>query len=172
MKNKIAATTVAHLPIEQAWEKLSDLSKAHYYVPDLTASDITTEETTGVGASRIVRSSRPPMIETVIEWNEGEGFLLRLHHDKGEGMPPLFSKATFRYSLSKESDSTTRLTNTLSYDMKYGPFGLLLGKLIEGTMHKMQKQVTVGQRLYYETGEKVKLEDVKAVIAAERNTKN
>ena len=56
--------------------------------------------------------------------------------------------------------------------MKYGPFGLLLGKLIEGTMHKMQKQVTVGQRLYYETGEKVKLEDVKAVIAAERNTKN
>ncbi len=169
MKHQISASTVANLTIENAWEKLSDLSKAHYYVPDLTACDITTEQLTGVGTSRIVRSSRPPMIETVVEWNEGEGFLLRLHHDKGDGMPPLFSRATFRYAISKESESSTRLTNTLSYDMKWGPVGSLLGALINKTMHKMQQQVTYGQRLYYETGEKVNLEQVIALIKSEHS---
>jgi hypothetical protein len=168
MKNQITASTIANLPIEEAWVKLSDLGKAHYYVPDLTACEITTDQHIGVGASRIVRSSRPPMIETVVEWNEGEGFLLRLHHDKGDGMPPLFSRATFRYSLNKESATTTRLTNTLSYDMKWGIIGNLLGAMIQKTMQKMQKQVTYGQRLYYETGEKVELEKIINLIRSER----
>jgi hypothetical protein len=43
MKNQISASTIANLPIDEAWVKLSDLGKAHYYVPDLTASQITTE---------------------------------------------------------------------------------------------------------------------------------
>ncbi len=168
MKNHISATTVANLSVEEAWQRLSDLSKAHFYVPDLTACDLTTEQTTGVGASRIVRSSRPPMIETVVEWNEGAGFLLRLHHDKGDGMPPLFSSATFRYHIERESDARTRLTNTLSYDMKWGPVGSLLGAMIKGTMQKMQQQVTVGQRLYYETGNKVTQQQVIDLIKSEQ----
>lgn len=163
-KNQITATTVANISIEDAWTKLSDLSIAHFYVPDLTACDITTEQTTGVGASRIVKSNRPPMIETVVEWNEGAGFLLRLHHDKGDGMPPLFSNATFRYAINEESATTTRLTNTLSYNLKFGIFGSMLGAMIKKTMQRMQEQVTVGQRLYYETGKKVALDDVIKVI--------
>ena len=45
------------------WAKLSDLSVAHYYVPGLTGTEITTELTQGVGASRKVLSKRPPMDE-------------------------------------------------------------------------------------------------------------
>jgi hypothetical protein len=171
MKNQISASTIANLPIDEAWVKLSDLGKAHYYVPDLTASEITTEKITGIGASRIVRSSRPPMIETVVEWNEGEGLLLWLHHDQGDGIPPLLSQATFRYSLTKESATTTRLTNTLSYDMKWGIIGNLFGSLARKPMLKMQKQVTYGQRLYYETGEKVELEQINNLIRSERRLK-
>ena len=167
--HKVSATTVANIDIENAWQKLSDLSKAHFYVPDLTDTTITTQQSTGVGTSRIVYSQRPPLIETVIEWNEGTGFALRLHHqDKQgndiDGVPPMFAQAKFNYSISAESDSTTRLTNSMEFDMKWGIVGGALAKLITKPMQQMQEQIVVGQRLFYETGAKPSKEDVITLI--------
>ena len=166
--HKVSATTVANIDIASAWEKLSDLSQAHLYVPDLTGTEITTDAKVGVGASRRVYSQRPPLIETVIEWNEGSGFVLRLHNDKGDGVPPMFSRATFEYRISAESDSTTRLSNSMEFDMKWGAFGNVMAKLITKPMQQMQAQIVYGQRLYYETGEKAQKEQVVALIKAEK----
>lgn len=160
----ITATAVADISIEEAWGKLSDLELAHFYVPDLTSTEITTDLKQGVGASRRVYSNRPTIIETVIEWNEGQGFLLNLQHDKGDGVPPLFSKGNFRYTLTKESDSSTRLTNTLSIEMKWSLFGKLLSKLIIPTLDKMQNQIVVGQKLFYETSEKANRQQVIEIL--------
>jgi hypothetical protein len=167
--HKVSATTVVNINIDDAWEKLSDLSKAHFYVPDLTDTKITTEQNTGVGTSRIVYSQRPPLTETVLEWNEGSGFVLRLHHqdkngDDAEGVPPMFSRAKFSYSISAESDTSTRLTNSMEFDMKWGAIGSVLAKLITKPMQQMQEQIIVGQRLYYETGLKAEKADVIALI--------
>lgn len=162
--HKVTATTVANVDIQTAWQKLSDLSKAHLYVPDLTRTEITTELKQGVGTSRRVHSIRPTIIETVVEWNEGTGFKLKLHNDAGDGVPPLFSRASFTYTISKESDKQTRLTNSMEFQMKWGMLGNLLAKLITKPMQAMQEQIVVGQRLYYETGEKAVKEQVIEIL--------
>lgn len=150
----IQASAVADLAIDQAWEKMRDLEKAHMYVPDLTNTEITTEQREGVGTSRRVYSHRPTLIETVTHWDQGHGFKLRIQHDNGEGVPPLFASGTFEYRLDPVSDTQTRLTNTMEMKMKWGLLGGLLAKLLRAPMQKMHQQIVVGQKLYYETGEK------------------
>ena len=161
MQYQVQASTIIQQPMNQVWDKLRDLSKAHFYVPNLDSCEIITEQTSGVGASRIVRGT---LQETVTQWHEGSGFVLRLHTRKGDGVPPLMSQATFEYHLSADNDHATRLTNTLSYTMKFGIFGRFLNLLIRPTMRTMQKQITLAQRLYYETGEKVSAAQIKALM--------
>jgi len=161
---QVTATIVADIPIESAWEKLSNLELAHYYVPDLTDTKITTDLKQGVGTSRRVSSNRPTIIETVVEWDEGQGFVLALSHDKGDGIPPMFRSAQFQYRIETESATQTRLTNTLSFEMKWGAVGNLLGSLLMGPMQKMQTQITTGQKLFYETGEKANRAQVNKLI--------
>lgn len=162
--HKVVASAVVDIPIDQAWAKLSDLSKAHYYVPDLTGTEFITEQKQGVGASRYVYSNRAPLIETVTQWNEGQGFSLRLHHDKGDGVPPMFSRARFHYSLEPISDSQTKLINSMEFEMKWGPIGQLLAKLIVKPMQQMQEKIVVGQKLYYETGDKADPQQVIKIL--------
>lgn len=160
----ITATAIANVSIEHAWEKLSDLSQAHQYVPDLTGTKITTESKQGVGTSRLVYSNRAPLIETVIEWEEGSRFLLKLHTKQGDEVPPLFKRASFEYAISEESASQTRLSNTMNFEMKWGAVGTLLAKLLVPTVQKMHEQIVIGQKLYYETGKKVVKEDVIKIL--------
>ena len=83
----------------QAWEYLRDLSKAHYYVPGVEKTRIDTQQTEGVGTSRTVfMKNMKPLEETVIEWNDGHGFVLNLHRN-GQAMEP-FEKAEFVYAVS------------------------------------------------------------------------
>ena len=160
----VTASAIANISIEQAWEKLSDLSQAHLYVPDLISTEITTDAKQGVGTSRIVVSDRGPLIETVIEWNEGSGFSLKLHTEKGDEVPPLFSSASFEYKISEESPGQTRLSNTMNFEMKWGMVGSLLAKLVVPTVQKMHDQIVVGQKLYYETGKKAVREEVIEIL--------
>jgi len=125
---QVTATVVADIPIESAWEKLSNLELAHYYVPDLTDTKITTDLKQGVGTSRRVYSNRPTI------------------------------------STEAESATQTRLTNTLSFEMKWGAVGNLMGSLLMGPMQKMQTQITTGQKLFYETGEKANRAQVNKLI--------
>jgi len=163
----ITASTITELPLDEVWAKLSDLGKAHFYVPDITGTQITTEQKTGVGTSRIVTGNRAPLIETVTVWNERAGFTLRLHHDKGDGVPPLFKHATFEYAIKSETESTTRLTNTMCITPKGGVLGDLFAKLIRKPMLTMQNQITYGQRLFYESGERPSKAAVRALMAEE-----
>ena len=165
---KVSSTSIANIDVGTAWQKLSDLSKAHFYVPDLTGTEITTEQKTGVGTSRYVYSNRAPLIETVTTWEEGKGFTLKLHHDKGDGVPPLFKTGRFHYAIQAEGDNQTRLTNTMEVEMKFGLLGKLLGKLIGKTMQQMQDQITVGQKLFYETGKKAKRDEVIAILKSKK----
>jgi len=143
------------------WAKLSDLSVAHYYVPGLTGTEITTELTQGVGASRKVLSKRPPMDETVLEWNEESSIFLRLHYGKQFAWGP-FKEAYFRYSIRPDGSGATLLENSMRFELKGGAitntlFGALMGKAFSSTL----LDVTVAQRLYYETGEQVSAEQIK-----------
>ncbi|MEM8499301.1 MAG: SRPBCC family protein [Pseudomonadota bacterium] len=151
--------------VEQAadvvWAKLSDLSVAHLYVPGLTGTKVTTENAQGVGASRQVFSKRPPMDETVIEWKEGAGMLLRLHHGEKDNWGP-FKQVFYRYGMRADGDGTI-LQNSMSFELKGGKLGQVLGGgLISKAFHKTLNDVTLAQKLYYETGEQVTPDNLKA----------
>ena len=87
MAREVSEQIVIDLPRSEAWEKLRDISLAHNYVPGIAKTEIITEQTEGVGASRYVyRNPRSWIQETVEEWDEGSGFLIRLH--KGDKPAP------------------------------------------------------------------------------------
>lgn len=143
------------LSATQAWEKLTDFSAALHYVPGLTAVDITTETSAGVGASRrVAQGSRLVMDETVIEWLDGEGFSLRLHRGDRGPIPPM-TAAVFHYRIH-ERDGRVMLHNAMEYEVGLGFLGcwldrLAIGKVVNGAL----RDTTIAQKLWYETGLKV-----------------
>lgn len=149
----ISVNCVANVSVEEAWKKMRDLGKPHFYVPGLTGAEITSIQKEGVGTSRRVYSSRTPLIETVTAWDEGRGFTLKLHSDSGDGIPPLFKNASFQYALEPVSESETKLINCMQFEMKWGILGDLLSRIIMKSMHQMQKKIVISQKMYYETGE-------------------
>lgn len=162
MKHEATARVVINMPREQAWDLLKNLSLAHHYVPNLTGTEITTEKTEGVGASRrVFQTSGKGMDETVAEWNEGHGFLLRLHN-KDKGAPPPFAKAAFRYRLDDAGHHSTALTTSLMFDMRWGALGrFLYERLLHKVFRGVIRDVAISMKQYYETGEPVSPEQLK-----------
>ena len=149
----------------QAWERLRDFTKPDRYVQGLTRVEMTTESQQGVGASRRVTQGKSLVLdETIIEWREGEGFTLRLHRgDRGAMLP--FKQHFFDYSIN-ERDGKTYLHNTMRYQLGFGPLGRLLDTLVLRRVIAGQlRDVTLAQKIYYETGESVSPAMLKAAKA-------
>jgi len=165
----VSATSQIRIPCERAWELLRDLSLAHHYVPGLVKSEITTECREGVGASRKVFQSEAKGIdETVAEWIDGHGFLIRLHcGDCGAPFP--FEQAHFRYAIAAHGPDTL-LTASLIYAMRWGAVGRALDRLLlRRFIERRIRDVALSMRIYYETGERVtpqRLKRAKKEVAA------
>ena len=141
------------LPRQKVWEGLRDLGRAPFYVPGLTGVEFTTERREGVGASRkVLQKSRPPMDETVVRWDEGYGFVLRLHN--GDKPPAPFREASFEYRIADAPDGGTLFQPALTYTLPWGVFGALLDALIVNRFGRGQvRAVALNFKRYYETGE-------------------
>lgn len=172
MSNEVSARVIVNLPREKAWEKLRDLSLAHHYVPGIVKTEVTTDKSEGVGASRRVYQSETKGIdETVTEWLNGHGFLIRLHRGE-EGPPPPFKEAHFRYHIDDAGNDQTALTTSLIYTMRWGVLGQILQKYFLGKVFRsVIRDVAVSMKAYYETGEPTtqeKLKQIKAEYAVSR----
>ncbi len=151
MTHEVHAQTQIDLPLTEAWTRLRDISLAHHYVPGIIRTEIVSEQTEGVGASRYVyRSPRSYIQETVEEWQEGKGFLIHLH--RGAKPAPPFRDAWFRYALEDGGDGKTLLTTSLIYEMPWGRLGAWLGGKMSGFVQTTINDVALSMKLYYETG--------------------
>ena len=152
LQHSATAEVIINLPREQVWERLRDLSKAHYYVPRLTNTTINTDLKEGVGTSRTVfAKGMAPMDETVIEWNEGFGFKIRLH--RGERAAAPFKAAIFVYAIEDAGDGNTRFKPAIHYTLPGGPLVNAIGsRLLGGVMRSNVEQVAQKLKQYYETG--------------------
>ena len=106
-----------------------------------------------VGASRkVYQQGMAPMDETVVEWNEGYGFVLRLHN--GDKAPLIFHEAHFAYAIEDAGPNATLFKPALIYTLRWGAFGRLLDRLF---MHRascrMQEKLVRSFKQFYETGE-------------------
>lgn len=151
MTRKVSAQIVLDMPRERAWQKLRDISLAHNYVPGIVKTEIVSEPREGVGASRYVyRNARSYIQETVVEWDEGRGFLIRLH--RGDKPAPPFRNAWFRYQLADEGADKTLFTASLEYELPWGAVGGWLEKRMEKVVQATISDVATSMKLYYETG--------------------
>lgn len=157
MHNEVSSQVTINVPRAQAWEKLQDLTLAHNYVPGLVKTEITTELKQGVGASRKVYQTETKGIdETVVEWQDGHGFLIRLHRGD-RGAPAPFKEAFFRYRIDDgDSADTTLLTTSMSYTMGMGFIGGLLERLLlKKLFTSVIRDVAISLKQFYESGERV-----------------
>ena len=152
-------TVHAEIPVDldlaAAWQRLRDLSRPHMYVPRLSAVRFVGEQREGVGTRRRVRmGGMLTMDETVTEWREAEGITLRLDRgDKGP-LPPL-REHYFDYGLA-ERDGRVWLVNRMRYDIRFGLLGALLDRLLlRRIITRQLRNITLAQKIYYETGERV-----------------
>ena len=152
MTQEVSTSVVIDIPREQAWAKLRDISLPHNYVPGIVKTEIVSDNTEGIGASRYVyRNARSYIQETVEEWNEGHGFLIRLH--KGDKPAPPFKLAWFRYQLDDQGEDRTLFTASMIFELPWGPLGAFLEKRMAGIVKKTIADVACSMKLFYETGE-------------------
>ncbi len=143
----------ANLPRAAAWEQLQDFSVAHNYVPNLSRTEIVSSARNGEGAHRRVYDNDGSFLEeTITEWREGEGFVIRLHRGV-ESMAP-FERISFRYQLAELGPRATRIELSMAYKMPWGAPGASLGEwLIRPVMEDQLVQIAAGMKHFYETGQ-------------------
>ena len=146
-----SVSVLVDVPVGQAWEKLQDFSLAHNYVPKLTRTKIVSTVRSGLGAHRHVYTGSKYIEETIVQWNEGQGFTIKLH--KGAQPMPPFQLAEFDYLLSEQSLEQTRIELTLRFAMPWGVIGKFLGRsMMLPVMRKQLLQIAAGVKHFYETG--------------------
>ncbi|NUT78796.1 SRPBCC family protein [Pseudomonas sp. C1C7] len=137
-----------NLPPQTTWAKLSNLSLAPHYVPGLTGSHFHPGPKEGVGASRrVLRRGGQYLDESVVQWQEGTGFVLRLHKDSNDSPFP-FRQASFSYAL-QPAGQATRITLQMHYSLRGGR---LMEKLLGKAFDKVVRQIAENLKAYYETG--------------------
>jgi hypothetical protein len=156
---QVSVSVLAHIPLEQAWENLRDLSVAHHYVPGLVRTEIVSRRREGIGAHRRVYDEDNDFLEeTVIEWQDGQGFVIKLHNGN-EPMTP-FERAEFSYRLEGQGEDSTLIQLSLTYRMPWGGLGETLADwFVRPAMADRLVQVAAGMKYYYETGEPATDED-------------
>jgi hypothetical protein len=132
-----------------AWARLRDLSLAPHYVPGLTGCQFHPGAREGLGASRrVFRKGGQWLDESVVQWQDGVGFVLMLHK-ASNGAPFPFREASFSYTLQPEGDAT-RITLQMSYSLRGG---WLVEKFLAKAFINVVRQIAENLKAYYETGQ-------------------
>ena len=148
----VQISVVVDIPHSEAWTILRDFSVSHNYVPNITRTEIVSSKRAGLGAHRKVYDADGDFLEeTVIDWREGEGFVIKLHNGD-EPMAP-FTRAEFHYALQTHAPGKTTIALTMLYQLPMGSLGDALGGwFIDPVVEDNLTQVAAGMKHYYETG--------------------
>ncbi|OUR99326.1 hypothetical protein A9Q86_12175 [Flavobacteriales bacterium 33_180_T64] len=147
-------------PKQKLWTLVSDLGSIYKFNPRVTKSYYTTTNTKGIDAARICELyPSGKILETVKNWNEGNGFLLQI--DPIEKAPPVKNFSGL-FELNEINTNSTQISITIDYEMKLGAIGLLLNNLIiRPKMEEGIKDLLEGLKIHSETGAEIK--DIKTL---------
>jgi carbon monoxide dehydrogenase subunit G len=137
-------------PRETVWAKIADLGAIQEYHPGVSRSYYTSEEREGIGASR--HCDLLPfgeVEERIVEWRSGDSYTFEIYGSKK--LPP-FVDAGGRFEVSQDGDGTT-VRFEIEYDLKFGPFGQLLDRLmVRSQFRKVPRAVLRGLKRRLEDG--------------------
>jgi ligand-binding SRPBCC domain-containing protein len=115
----------ANCPPEHVWALLSDLEAVQRYNPTVRSATIQGARRTGVGAERACELvPRGRVVERVTHWEDGRAVGLEVAESD---WPIHFMRWMTRL---EPSGQATRITQDLEYQVKFGPLGWLLDKLM------------------------------------------
>lgn len=115
----------ANCPPEQVWALLSDLEAVQRYNPTVRSATVQGARRTGVGAERtcqLVPKGR--VVERVTHWEDGRAVGLEVAESD---WPIHFMRWITRL---EPTGASTRITQSLEYEVKFGPLGWLLDNLV------------------------------------------
>ena len=117
-------------PIEQVWDVLADIGSIYEWNPGIRESHVTSDETTGLGATRFCDlGGKNYLDEQVVEFETCRKLTMRI---TGTNMP--FKEANIHFTLEADGDHT-RVTCAPDYALKYGPLGSLMDRFyVRGTV--------------------------------------
>jgi hypothetical protein len=115
----------ANCPPEHLWALLSDLEAVQLYNPTVRTATVQGARRAGVGAERACELvPRGRVVERVTHWENGRAVGLEVAESD---WPIHFMRWVTRI---EPAGSSTRITQSLEYKVKFGPVGWLLDKLV------------------------------------------
>ncbi|MDJ0955170.1 MAG: SRPBCC family protein [Acidimicrobiia bacterium] len=122
---------VINAPSDEVWATLADIPSIHEWNPGVEASHGTSEETTGLGATRHCDlGGRNFLDEEVVKYETGRRLTMRI---VDSNMP--FRSADIHFRLEPEGNATT-VSVSPDYRLKYGPVGAVMDRLMVRNMYE------------------------------------
>ncbi len=143
----------AKASVNRVWEVMSNYGDVHLYHPKVKSSPVLSKNVKGVGAIRRCEFyDNSSVVEKVTNWNEGRSISVVL--SEMSSMP--LKKANATIQVEAVDLTTSLLSIDMTFDVKYGPLGWMMGKLmIRPMMKKMFTNVLKGLEYHAVTGKAV-----------------
>lgn len=148
---------------EQVWQVLADFGSAENWAPTVVQSRCPTDIKRGIGARRILTTTRGDVTEEVIvEWNEGQGFTFEIPG----GLVSIVQTLRETWAIGSSSNGATVVVK-MDYQMKEGILNSFLDSLVvRRELTKILIQNLAGLKQHIETGERVTPKTTKLPVAS------
>lgn len=142
-------STAIAAPRDLVWAALADIGSISAWNPGVLDSHTTSEEPTGLGASRHCDlGGRNYLDEQVVRFEDGEAITMRVIDSN---LP--FEHADIHFTLGSNGDATT-VTVAPEYRLKFGPVGRLMDRLVvRKTYEKGMTAMLEGLKRHLESDE-------------------
>lgn len=127
---KFEIKTIIKAPIKQVWDTLADIGSIHVWNPGVIDS-YTTNDIDGLGGTRHCDlKGNMHLKEEVVKYEPETAITFRI---TSSNMP--FKTADIHFNLSKV-DEGTEVSVSPEYELKYGPLGSLMDKVMVQSTYK------------------------------------
>lgn len=151
----VSGTVQIDAPTQRVWEVLADFGNINTFNPGLTASYLTGDDTSGVGATRHCDLTVPgaSIEERIVEWKEGEGYRVQIY----DGVRNPFATAFATLIVTPVDGDAAR--SSVSMQLEWKTKGWFLGSLLDRGLRtqnrKAVKGLLAGLKHHIETGDPV-----------------
>ncbi len=146
---EINKRVLINAPREQVWQVIADFGGVERWAPTVVKSRCATEVKGGLGAKRILTTTRGNVTEEVIvEWNEGHSFTF----DIPDGLALVIKTLQETWSVEQSSNGATVVVK-MDYQTKHGILSSILDSLfVRRELRWILVQNLAGLKYHIETG--------------------
>ncbi len=137
---RISVTRNIPEAIERVWAVLADLGTVHAYHPMVASSPVTSENVSGLGATRICHfHDGKTLTERVVYYEEKRGYTVALL----EGSMPF--KEAFGHIRVRGDSRATEVSFELAFQPRYGVLGWAMAQvMLKPMLRRMMRDVLAG----------------------------